>query len=86
MPTTGSSRVAYLTIYHSALFERGGSLWYAISFAFGASALTVRRAACTVGRTADGIRFICSATVIIGPHVRDSTHGITAMSNGFQLL
>jgi hypothetical protein len=33
--------------------------------AFGASAFTVRRAACTVGRTAEGIRFICSQTVIM---------------------
>src|SRR6266702_7894894 len=51
-------------IFHIALFERGGLLWYATSFAFGATLLTIRRAACTVGRTAAGIRSSCSDTVI----------------------
>ncbi|TME76642.1 MAG: hypothetical protein E6I19_03315 [Chloroflexi bacterium] len=50
--------------FHIALFERGGRLWYAASLARGATALTVRRAARTVGRTAAGIRLSCSETVI----------------------
>src|SRR5438093_2746971 len=51
-------------ICHFGLFERGGWLWYAPPSAFGATLLTVRRAACTVGRTAAGIRSSCSETVI----------------------
>jgi len=51
-------------IFHIALFERGRRLWYAASLARGAIDLIVRRAARTMGRTADGIRLSCSETVI----------------------
>jgi hypothetical protein len=50
--------------FHIALFERGALLWYGISFASGAAAFTARRAAWTIGRTAGGIFFMWSETVI----------------------
>src|SRR3989442_13034777 len=50
-------------ILYIARLERGGRLWYANSWAFGATAFTVRRAACTVERMAGGIFFRCSETV-----------------------
>jgi len=47
------------------LFERGGELSYATSTARGAAAFTVRRAACTVGRTAGATFFRWSDTGVV---------------------
>ena len=64
IPTTYSSSIEYRMSFHIALFERGGSLWYATSFAAGAAAFTARRAAWTIGRSAGGVRLRWSETAI----------------------
>src|SRR5437588_1094182 len=64
MPTTLAPSSAYRTIFHIALFERGGSLLYAISSALGATCFTVLIAALTMGRVLLGILSSCSASGI----------------------
>src|SRR5437016_5521241 len=65
MPTTFLPSTAKRTCFHTIRLERGASIAYTISSAPGAISRTIRIAACSVGRTADGTFLTCSATVVI---------------------